>query len=50
MTNPYVAAARGYVDDVIMPSETRKHVISAFEALEGKHVDKPRKKHGNIPL
>ena len=50
MMNPYVAAARGYVDDVIMPSETRKHVISAFEALEGKHVDKPRKKHGNIPL
>ena len=50
MMNPYVAAARGYVDDVILPSETRRHVISAFEALAGKHVDKPRKKHGNIPL
>lgn len=50
MMNPYVAAARGYVDDVILPSETRKYVISALEALEGKHVDKPRKKHGNIPL
>ena len=50
MMNPYVAAARGYVDDVILPSETRKRVISAFEALAGKHVDRPRKKHGNIPL
>lgn len=50
MMNPFVAAARGYVDDIIMPSETRKYVISAFEALEGKRVDKPRKKHGNIPL
>lgn len=50
MMNPYVAAARGYVDDVILPSETRKYIISAFEALQGKHVDKPHKKHGNIPL
>lgn len=50
MMNPYVAASRGYVDDVIMPSETRKHIISAFDSLEGKHVDRPRKKHGNIPL
>lgn len=50
MMNPFVAASRGYVDDVIVPSETRKRLISAFEALEGKRVDKPRKKHGNIPL
>jgi acetyl-CoA carboxylase carboxyltransferase component len=50
MMNPYTAAARGYVDDIILPSETRKYIISAFEALAGKHVDKPRKKHGNIPL
>ena len=50
MMNPYVAAARGYVDDVILPSETRKRVISAFEALAGKRVDRPKKKHGNIPL
>lgn len=50
MMNPYVAAARGYVDDVILPSETRKHLISAFDALAGKRVDQPRKKHGNIPL
>ena len=50
MMTPYVAAARGYVDDVILPSETRKRVISAFEALAGKRVDRPKKKHGNIPL
>ena len=50
MMNPYVAAARGYVDDVILPGETRKRVISAFEALAGKRVDRPKKKHGNIPL
>lgn len=48
--NPYRAAHRGYVDEVIMPSETRKKLISAFKMLENK-VDKlPRKKHGNIPL
>lgn len=50
MMNPYVAAARGYVDDIILPSETRKYLISAFDALAGKHADRPRKKHGNIPL
>lgn len=50
MMNPYVAAARGYVDDVIMPADTRKYVISALFALEGKRVSRPKKKHGNIPL
>lgn len=50
MMNPYVAASRGYVDDVIMPSETRKRVISALEAFRGKRVQKIPKKHGNIPL
>ena len=50
MMNPYVAAARGYVDDVIIPSDTRKHVISALFALEGKSVFRPKKKHGNMPL
>ena len=50
MMNPYVAAARGYVDDVIMPADTRKHVISALFALEGKTVTRPKKKHGNMPL
>lgn len=48
--NPYRAAHRGYVDEVIMPSETRQKLIKAFAMLENK-VDKlPRKKHGNIPL
>ena len=48
--NPYVAAARGYVDDVILPSETRPRLIQALEALAGKRDTNPRKKHGNIPL
>lgn len=50
MMNPYVAASRGYVDDIIIPSETRNCVINAFAALEGKHVSQPAKKHSNIPL
>ena len=50
MMNPYVAASRGYVDDVILPSETRGCIIKAFKALENKEQDGPRKKHGNIPL
>jgi acetyl-CoA carboxylase carboxyltransferase component len=48
--NPYIAAARGYVDDVIRPSETRQRVIGAFEMLATKRDTNPRKKHGNIPL
>lgn len=48
--NPYNAAARGYVDEVIVPSETRAKLIQAFDMLKNK-VDKlPKKKHGNIPL
>jgi len=48
--NPYNAAARGYVDEVIKPNQTREKLISAFKMLENK-VDKlPKKKHGNIPL
>lgn len=50
MMNPYVAASSGYVDDVILPSQTRRLVCEAFESLRGKRVEKPRKKHGNIPL
>ena len=50
MMNPYVAASRGYVDDVIMPEQTRQRVISALFALEGKQDPRPHKKHGNIPL
>lgn len=48
--NPYRAAARGYVDEVITPDETRKKLISAFKMLENKSEKLPRKKHGNIPL
>jgi propionyl-CoA carboxylase beta chain len=48
--NPYVAAGRGYLDDVIVPSETRPRVIGAFRMLEGKRDTNPPRKHGNIPL
>ncbi|MGK2849845.1 MAG: acyl-CoA carboxylase subunit beta [Candidatus Limnocylindrales bacterium] len=48
--NPYVAAARGYVDDVIKPSETRPRLIAGLEMLAGKRDTNPPKKHGNIPL
>ncbi len=48
--NPYVAAGRGYVDDVIEPHETRPRLISALEMLRGKRDRNPPKKHGNIPL
>jgi propionyl-CoA carboxylase beta chain len=48
--NPYIAAARGYVDDVIRPSETRPRIIGALEMLADKRDTNPRKKHGNIPL
>jgi len=49
-SSPYVAAARGYVDDVIKPSESRIRLISAFEMLSSKREKRPPKKHGNIPL
>ena len=48
--NPYAAAARGYIDDVILPSETRPRLIAALEMLADKRDSNPRKKHGNIPL
>jgi propionyl-CoA carboxylase beta chain len=48
--NPYVAARRGYVDQIIEPSETRETLIRAFELLQNKRASMPRKKHGNIPL
>jgi len=48
--NPYVAAARGYVDEVILPSESRDRVRDALSLLEGKRQAVPAKKHGNIPL
>ena len=48
--NPYTAAARGYVDEVIEPRETRAKLIDALEMLAGKRQTNPPKKHGNIPL
>jgi propionyl-CoA carboxylase beta chain len=48
--NPYIAAGRGYIDDVIMPSATRPRLIGALEILKDKRETNPRKKHGNIPL
>jgi acetyl-CoA carboxylase carboxyltransferase component len=48
--NPYVAAARGYVDDVIVPSETRPRLINALGMLQNKRDSNPPKKHGNVPL
>jgi propionyl-CoA carboxylase beta chain len=48
--NPYRAAERGYVDEVILPEETRERLIRAFRMLNGKVRNLPRKKHGNIPL
>ena len=48
--NPYIAAARGYVDEVIQPSESRARVVGALAMLENKRQSLPPKKHGNIPL
>ncbi len=48
--NPYVAAERGYIDDVIVPHETRPKLISALETLLTKREPGPKRKHGNIPL
>src|SRR3954471_16307346 len=48
--NPYSAAERGYIDDVIRPAETRPRLIRALETLQTKRVERPKRKHGNIPL
>ena len=48
--NPYVAASRGYIDDVIEPHETRARLINGLEMLQNKRDSNPQKKHGNIPL
>lgn len=48
--NPYVAASRGYVNEVIKPGETRTAILKALKGLKNKQVDVPYKKHGNIPL
>ena len=48
--NPYIAAGRGYIDDVIEPRETRPRLIAALELLQTKRQTNPKRKHGNIPL
>ena len=48
--NPYIAASRGYIDDVIDPAETRPRIIQALEMLSNKRDNLPPKKHGSIPL
>ena len=48
--NPYVAAERGFVDDVIDPSETRIKLVAGLEMLRSKREELPHRKHGNIPL
>ncbi|MBS1771692.1 MAG: acyl-CoA carboxylase subunit beta [Bacteroidetes bacterium] len=48
--NPYGAAARGFIDEVILPSETRAKLIKAYNMLQNKVVNTPKRKHGNIPL
>ncbi len=48
--NPYVAAGKGYIDDVIMPHQTRQKLIRSLEMLKNKVAQNPKKKHGNVPL
>jgi propionyl-CoA carboxylase beta chain len=48
--NPYRAAKRGFIDEVILPENTRRKLLKAFATLENKDVVKPKRKHGNIPL
>jgi acetyl-CoA carboxylase carboxyltransferase component len=48
--NPYIAAERGYIDDVISPADTRAVICRSLEILSSKHEELPRRKHGNVPL
>jgi propionyl-CoA carboxylase beta chain len=50
VANPYVAAQRGYIDDIIEPARTRFRIINALRLVENKRDTNPMKKHGNIPL
>jgi acetyl-CoA carboxylase carboxyltransferase component len=49
-SNPYIAAERGYVDDVIEPQDTRRKLVAALEMLRSKRETIPQRKHGNVPL
>ena len=48
--NPYGAAARGFIDEIILPEQTRMKLIKAFMMLQNKVAERPKRKHGNIPL
>jgi propionyl-CoA carboxylase beta chain len=48
--NPYRAAKRGFIDEIILPRDTRRKLLKTFSMLENKKVDTPKRKHGNIPL
>ena len=48
--DPYRAARRGFIDEVIYPKNTRRKLIKAFQMLESKEINTPKRKHGNIPL
>jgi propionyl-CoA carboxylase beta chain len=48
--NPFRAAGRGFIDEIIMPKDTRRKLIKTFRMLEKKEVTLPQRKHGNIPL
>ena len=48
--NPWIAAELGFIDEIILPKETRRHLIESFNTLKGKREENPKKKHGNIPL
>jgi propionyl-CoA carboxylase beta chain len=48
--SPFIAAERGYIDDVIMPHSTRRRIARALAMLRGKQVETPRRKHDNLPV
>jgi propionyl-CoA carboxylase beta chain len=48
--NPFMAAKRGFIDDVISPRDTRHRLIRSLQFLENKRTIRPQRKHGNIPL
>ena len=48
--NPFIAASRGYIDDVITPQESRRCICKSFAMLRDKRLENPWRKHGNIPL
>jgi propionyl-CoA carboxylase beta chain len=50
LANPFIAAARGFVDEIILPRATRPKLIAALSSCDNKRTNNPPRKHGNIPL